>query len=241
MTRLKYLFAGCLLLLALPIWRYLDMISIVAPFTLPFALSLAVWCCLFLLIPIKLVFPKFKTTFVILLSIFTGGLAAWTQPLSHMATKDSRFNHCGPLTFTGSVYPIRMILTEAYRDDLEARNQLCWVRKMIQRVPERIQGDHEVETYSRLTREKLLSPEIKYKAALPLIAYLFIKINMAGTNYHGAKNIYHALHFWTEHYTEEMSSRNYAWWNWPHSSYIQFEYGLIEKNWQNIVSSLVFE
>lgn len=241
MKRLKYLFAGCLLLLAMPMWRYIDTIAIVVPFELLYALAMALWAGVFLMIPLKLIRPTFKTTSALALVILIGFISYLTGPLSKMATKESDFNHCGVLTYTGMTYPMREFLTEAYRDDLEARNQMCWVRKMILRVPEKIDGDHEVQVYSKLIEDRLLAPEVKYRVTLPLIAVLFIKINTAGTNFQGAKNIYNSLHFWIDHYTEEISNRKYSWWNWPHSDYIQFEYGLVEKNWQDLINSIVVQ
>lgn len=148
-------------------------------------------------------------------------------------------DHCGALTYTGTFYPIRKILSDAHHDDLEARNQLCWVRKMISRVPEKFNSADEVKSYSELVRDKLLKPEIKYRVSLPLIAVLYFRINTSAGHLVGVKAIYDSLHFWIDHYTEEISGRNYSIWNWPHSSYIKFEYGLIEKNWEVLIDNIV--
>jgi hypothetical protein len=241
MNRLRYLFAGILLLLALPFWRFADLIAVASPFGFFLTVALAFWFAVFIAIPVKLIFPKIKTYALILGILGFGALAWWSTPLSKMATKDPDFNHCGCITFTGVFYPARKILTDAYYDDLEARNQMCWVRKMISRVPERFDDQQEVDNYTKLIQEKLFKPEIKYRASLPLIAFLYLRINISSGNFVGAKNIYDSLHFWIDHYTEEISSRQYSVWNWPHSNYIQFEYGLIEKNWQDLIDNIVLE
>jgi hypothetical protein len=239
MKRLKLLFASVLLLLALPIWRYIDMLAIASPFELPLTLTLVLWFGLFIAIPLKLIFTKLQTHMVLLIICCFASLAFWTKPFSKMATTGPDFNHCGPLTFTGFFYPARTFLTDAYHDDLEARNQMCWIRKMISRVPKEFSTEHEVETYTKLVQTKLFKPEIKYRASLPLIAALYVRINTSSSNFIAAKNIYDSLHYWINHYTEEISHREYSIWNWPHSDYIKFEYGLIEKNWQDLIDKIV--
>lgn len=239
MKRLRYLFAAFLLLLALPVWRFVDMVAIASPFEVLLTLSLVLWFSLFLMIPLKLIYEKIRTGVLIALIVAFGGLAWFTSPLSKMATTEPDFNHCGPLTFTGAFYPLRTFLTDAYHDDLEARNQMCWVRKMISRVPERFDSEEEVNHYSKLIEQKLLKPEIKYRVSLPLIAILYIRINSMGANFVGVKNIYDSLHFWIDHYTEEISNREYSLWNFPHSDYIRFEYGLVEKNWQSLIDNII--
>lgn len=239
MKRLRNLFAGVLLLLSLPVWRYIDLVAIASPVEFFLTLALVLWFSLFLLVPLKLFRPQTKPLIFLLLFLCFGSLAWTTAPVSKMATDDPTFNHCGSLTFTAAFYPLRTILTDAYHDDLEARNQMCWIRKMITRVSTDLDSDDERETYSRLVQDKLLRPEIKYRASLPLIAFLYFKINSSGANITSAKNIYDSFHFWIQHYTEEISNRQYAWWNWPHSNYIRFEYGLVEKNWQYFVDGIV--
>ncbi len=165
------------------------------------------------------------------------GLSYLSSPLSKMATENPTFNHCGQMTYTGMIYPAAKLLTDAYRDDLEARNQMCWIRKMITRVPEK----YELGPYIKIVHDKLMKPEIKYRAALPLIAVLMLKINFGSNEANAPLNVYDSLHFWVDQYTEEISSRDYKPWNWPHSSYIKFEYGLVEKNWQSLIDSIVVE
>lgn len=240
MKRLKLFFAVGLLLLALPFWRFVDMVAIASPIELLTTLGLTTWFAIFIAIPIKLLKPQIKTI-VLVLSIFAYGFYAyWFGPLSGMATTDPAFNHCGRLTYTSVFYPIRNILTDAHLDDLEVRNQLCWLRKMISRVPSRLEDENELKNYSKLISDKLMKPEIKFRASLPLIAMLNIRISMA-SNFAAPFDLYRSLHFWMDHYTEEISERSYSWWNWPHSDYIKFEYGLIEKNWQKLIDSIVLE
>ena len=142
------------------------------------------------------------------------------------------------MTYTATFYPISRFLSEAHQDDLEIKNQMCWVRKMINRVPKKLDSEHEVKIYTKLIQDKLLKPSIKYRATLPLVALLFFKIEIAAANSTDLKT-YNSIHFWINHYTEEIGSRKYNIWSWPHSRYIQFEYGLIENNWRKLVDSTV--
>lgn len=241
MKRLKIFFATVLLLLALPFWRYCDVLAIISPFHWPLALALTVCFAFFVLIPLKLLLPKIKTYVLIILLFCFGSLSWWSAPFSGMATAEPTFDHCGTLTYTGVFYPLSNLLSEAHRDDLEARNQLCWVRKMIAKVPLRLDTKEEFEAYAKLMEQKLLRPEIKYRVALPLVAILYFEMNRVSRESDSTKNVYDSLHFWINHYTEEISNRNYSAWNWPHSAYIKFEYGLIEKNWEGLINSMVFE
>jgi hypothetical protein len=241
MNRLRYLFAAIILLLALPFWRFIDFIGFVSPFDWPMGMALMIWFGIFITIPVKLIFQKIKTPFLIVAIVLFGGLALWASPRSHMASREPQFNHCGSLTFTGVAYPLRGILTDAYRDDLEARNQMCWVRKMISKVPVRFDEPKEIETYSTIIRDRLLKPAVKFRSSLPLIAFLNYRIILAAGDNAGAKEIYDSLHFWVDHYTYEISEQKYPIWNWPHGNYINWEYGLIEKNWQKLIDNLVIE
>jgi hypothetical protein len=241
MKRLRTLFAIILFLLALPFWRFADMIAIASPFVWPMAFSLMFWFALFLAIPAKLIFPRIKTPILLGAIFLFGALNFWTSPMSGMSSRGPEFNHCGALTYTGVIYPVRVFLTDAHHDDLEARNQLCWIRKLIAKVPSRFEDKIEVETYTKIIRDRLLKPGMKYRVSLPFIAILYIRINSAGGDHVGVKEIYDSLHFWTNHYTEEMRNRSYKIWNWPHSDYIQWEYGLVEKNWQSLIDNIVVE
>lgn len=237
MKRLRVLFAIFLLILALPFWRFIDMIAIASPFEWPLTLAMFIWSGIFIAIPLKLYKQNTKVWMLFLLMFGVGALTYWSSPLSRMATENPDFNHCGQMTYTGMFYPVASILTDAYRDDLEARNQMCWVRKMVSRVPEK----YELGPYMKIVHEKLLKPQIKYRATLPLIAVLMVKINFGSNEANAPVNVYESLHFWITQYTEEISSREYRPWNWPHSSYIKFEYGLVEKNWQKVIDGIVLE
>lgn len=211
------------------------MVVIASPFEWPLTFALTLWFAIFIAIPVKLIVPRLKTVFLILGIAGFSTLSWWSGSLSRMSSKYPEYGHCGQLTYTGTFYPLRGLLTEAHHDDLEARNQLCWTRKLISRVPE----NFDFVFYSKLIHETLLKPERKYRVSLPLIAALFVKINLSDEG--GVKNVYDSLHFWVSHYTEEISAREYPAWNWPHSEYIQWEYGLIEKNWQSLIDGLVIE
>lgn len=237
MFRLRLFFALILLLLALPFWRFIDMIAIASPFEWPLTLAMFVWSGIFLAIPLKLIKQNVKVWLLFLIMFGVASLTYWSSPLSRMATENPDFNHCGQMTFTGMFYPAASLLTDAYRDDLEARNQMCWVRKMISRVPEK----YELGPYMKIVHERLMKPQIKFSSTLPLIAWLMGKININSQESNAPLNIYDSVKFWKEQYTEEISSRNYPAWNWPHSVYIKFEYGLIEKNWQKFIDGLVLE
>jgi hypothetical protein len=241
MKRMRLLFAILLVLFALPFWRFADMVAILSPFDWPLPLALTLWFGVFIAIPAKLIFSRIKSYMLVLSILSFASLAWWTSPLSAMATDNPNFNHCGRLTYTGLVYPVHELLSDAHRDDLEVRNQMCWVRKMISRVPRQFDSIEEIEFYSQLIRNKLLKPEIKYRATLPLVAVLYFTINTSASRWVGAKQIFDSLHFWISHYTEEINQREYSLWNWPHSGYIQFEYGIIEKNWQRLIDNIVIE
>ncbi len=237
MYRLKLFFALFLLVLALPFWRFADMIAIGSPYDWPLTLAMSVWSGIFIAIPLKLIKQKLKVWTLLLVIFATGFLCMWVKPLSHTSTDNSDLGHCGQMTYTGMLYPVRSILTDAYRDDLEARNQMCWVRKIISNVPEK----YELGSYIKIIHDKLLKPQIKYRTSLPLIAVLMVKINLGSYEPNASMNVYDSIRFWSDHYTEEISYRNYKPWNWPHSSYIKFEYGLIENNWQKLIDSIVLE
>ena len=117
---------------------------------------------------------------------------------------------------------------------------------MIVRMPEEIDDVKELQNYLDLLRQKLLSPPNKYKASLPLIAFLHgsMSASISGKAFESVeigKMFVDSLHFWKGQYTVEISSLEYPWYAWPHSAYIQFEYGLIEKNWESLVEGIQIE
>lgn len=241
MNRLRWPFSGLLLLMALPLWRYIDIPVVLSPVEIPIKIMFILWFAVFILYPLKLIFQKIKWQFIALGLVGYGTLVFFLPTLSSLATRNSEDRHCGGITFSGFFYPMRSILTDAYKDDLEARNQQCWIRKMISRVPESFQTEDEIKFYTELIEKRLMSPPIKYRASLPLLSVLYFQIYSKSPHFLGMKKVYDSVHFWPEHYTDEISGRNYSWINWPHSSYIQFEYGLIERNWEKLIQNIVFE
>lgn len=112
---------------------------------------------------------------------------------------------------------------------------------MASRVPRSFDSVEERNDYLKLIRDKLLSPEFKYRATLPMIAYLhgviISRLNDQNVIFEGSLFV-ESLKFWIDQYTVEISTREYPWWDWPHSSYIKFEYGLIERNWEEIIKGI---
>lgn len=241
MDRLRWLFGAVLLIFSLPFWRWIDLLVVVSPFKWPVVIAQILWFAIFLLYPVKLFFPKIKFyVFALVFGSFIT-LAFLTPELSKMAARNPYHNHCGSLSFTGTFYPLRGILTDAYKDDLEARNQQCWLRKMISKVPEKFHSEDEIKFYTELIEKRLMAPSIKYRASLPLMSILYFQIYSKSQDFLGMKKVYDSVHFWLDHYTEEISAREYSMVNWPHSDYIKYEYGMIEKNWENLVKNIVFE
>jgi hypothetical protein len=247
MKRLKVFFALVLLLFFFPLWRNADLVVIFSPWDWPVILTLTGTFAIFLGVPTKLLIPKIRIQ-LLMIGIFLFGTSAYYLPaVSNMTTKGPGLKHCGALTWAGTFYPIRNILPEAYIDDIEARNQMCWLRKMIKRVPSDLDSPVELAQYINLTREKLLAPEMKYRAVLPLIALLHFNIlknfesniNLSGPN--EGEIFVESLHFWQNQYTILISEREYGVASFPHSEWVKFEYGLIERNWDAILEGLKFE
>ncbi|HXH74349.1 MAG TPA: hypothetical protein VNJ08_05260 [Bacteriovoracaceae bacterium] len=245
MKRIKIIFSIVLLVLAIPMWRYMDFLTWIWASETLYALAFFFWGLTYLVLPAWLLKPKLLPTIAFAL-VFIGTILSYNLgPLSKMATNDSSHSHCGPMSFTGMFYPTINFMTQAPADDLDARNQLCWIKKMIQRIPEKFSTKHELEDFIKLTQTKLLNPENKYRVSLPLIALLYaiVLAHEEGVmpNISNGKMFIDSLKFWIDQYTDEISSRQYSWWDYPYGPYIQFEYGLVEKNWESIVNSLILE
>ena len=241
MKRLRVFFAVLLLLLALPLWRFIDLQAIFSPFQWTLSVSLTAWFGLFILIPLRLIFRKIK--FIVLITLLLGyGISAWWgHSVSSTDSMVPELNHCGDLTYTGTFYPIRNWLSDAHHDDLDVRNQMCWLRKMIEEMPSRFDQINDFNQYSTLTRERLLKPQHKFAASLPLVALLhFNLIGRYKSQNQGPIeiDIPQSILFWQEHYGDFISDRNYSWINYPHSEWIKFEYGLIEKNWDYLIRKI---
>ena len=82
-------------------------------------------------------------------------------------------------------------------------------------------------------KSKLMKPAQKYRATLPWITFLLGKY-LTSSGIMNSPLLVQNLGFWSQLYTEEISEREYAWYDWPHSAVIKFEYGFIENNWENI-------
>ncbi len=117
---------------------------------------------------------------------------------------------------------------------------------MITKMPQEIDNVNELKNYLDLIRQKLLSPPSKYKASLPLIAFLHGKMSAhlvgpALESIEIGRMFVDSLHFWKSQYTVEVNALEYPWYAWPHSAWIKWEYGLIERNWESIVESIQIE
>lgn len=232
MKRLKYLFAGCLLLLSLPVWRLLDWANLIFPVQFLITGSLVIWgiCCV--VIPLKLLIPKMNRWIGLLLVLLIGSLSLTAGPFTSQTTLEPTDTHCGRMSYAGFFYPVRQILSNAHQDDLEVRNQICWLVKMITKIPAEIAAE-DLANHLNLMKNKLMKPAQKYRASLPWITFLLGKY-LTSSEIKNSPLLIQNLGFWTQLYSEEISGRKYAWYEWPHSSMIKFEYGFIERNWENI-------
>lgn len=232
MKRLKYLFAGSIFLLAFPAWRLLDWANVTLPFPLLITASLVLWSVCFILLPLKLLMPKINRWIILLLMLCLGSLSWMAGPFTGMTTIEPELTHCGRMSYAGFFYPIRGFLSNAHQDDLEVRNQMCWLVKMIIKVPSEI-APEDLAHQLNVMKNKLMKPAQKYRASLPWITFLLGKY-LTSSGITNSPLLVQNLGFWTQLYAEEISAREYAWYDWPHSTIIKLEYGFIEKNWQNI-------
>lgn len=232
MKRLKVFFALCILLLAVPFWRISDLTIVLLPWNVVSLLAHTLWAGIFLLFPLNLVFSKIRwwMNLVILLSL--AGLNWWAGPLTNQTTLEPALTHCGRTSFAGFFFPVRAILTPALKDDLEARNQICWVVKLIRRVPEHVPPE-DLANHLNLMKNKLMKPEIKFRVTLPWIAFLLGRY-LTSSEISNSPLLIQNLGFWSNLYTEEISTRQYAWYDYPLAAITQMEYGFIERNWENI-------
>lgn len=246
MTRLRVFFALPFLILFLPLWRFLDILAFTWPHNIVFGAIFGFLLLVCIALPVRMVRQKTHWAILVVVPILMGILAGYLGPLSKMSTADSEFNHCGNLSYTGIFYPMRKLMTAAHQDDLEIRNQLCWVRKMVIRVLPKFSSETEYVTYTKITRDKLLKPPLKYKVTLPLIGFLYGNIINRWDNYNiplmrniqAGKLFLDEMGFWTREYTEEVSAREYGWWDYLHGNYIKWEYGLVEDNWQSLLDGI---
>lgn len=234
MKRLKVLFAILLFCLFLPFWRMLDYLVILSPSSLLYAGAFTLLCFLFLMLPSQMIF-QFKRWYMAFASGALLVLMLNLSPLSSKTTLHPEYTHCGALTYTGFLHPIYEFLNEANADDLLIRNQLCWVRKLIVKTPNGFATEEDQAAFTMLVHKKLMLPTEKFQTSLPLIALLHGELAMKSGD---PKFLYDSLHFWKEHYTLQLKNKPYQWWDWPHSAWIKFEYGLIENNWESILENI---
>jgi hypothetical protein len=233
MQRLRVLFAVFLFCLFLPLWRLADYVVILSPNNFLYAATLTLLVSAFILLPLYLLM-RFKRWFIPFAAGALFTLAYFINPLSSQTTLHPELNHCGDFTYTGFLYPIHDYLNDSNTDDLLIRNQLCWVRKMVKKIPpESIEGAYLIQTH-----KKLMLPKDKFQVTLPLIAILHGELAFKSNN---PKFLYDSLQFWKEHYTLQLKNKEYHWWDWPLSSWMKFEYGLIENNWESIVDNIRVE
>lgn len=185
-----------------------------------------------MLLPLKLLIPGMNRWISILMLLSFGTFAWVAGPHTNQATLEPSLTHCGRMSYAGFFYPMRVILTNAHQDDLEARNQMCWLVKMISKVPSEIAAE-DLANHLNIMKNKLMKPTQKYRASLPWITILLGKY-LTSSEIQNSPLLVQNLGFWSNLYAEEISGREYAWYSWPHSAIIKFEYGFIEKNWGNI-------
>ena len=245
MKRLKVFFATVILLFLVPAFRLMDYLVILWPSQGLHSLALFFFLGCFVILPL-LILSRFKLPALL---GFWLGLSLSTllmPPLSNKATMHAELSHCGLGTYTGLFYPLNAVFWGAYADDLAARNQLCWVRKMILRTPQKFDSPEDQKHYFDLLRKKLLSPPEKFKTTLPLIAWLHGDLaTKFETGWMGpvetGQMFIGSLNFWKEHYTTQLTTRTYSWYDWPMSSIVQFEYALVEDNWEGIIEGISIE
>ena len=232
MKRLKVFFAICLLILALPFWRLTDWTIFLTPWKSMTMLAQTAWAALFVVTAVNLLNSKLKWWMNILIILGFGLLNYASGPLSNKTTLEPTLSHCGFSSFTGFFHPFKPIMTDALKDDLEARNQICWVSKMIRQVPDHIPPE-ELADRLNLMKNKLMKPEIKFRVALPWIAFLLGRY-LTSSELENSPMLIQNLGFWSNLYTEEISTRQYGVYDYPFALITQTEYGFIERNWENI-------
>jgi hypothetical protein len=241
MKWLKCTLALLLLFLSGPIWRLLDWAHIVVPSPIFFALNISWWTLFFIQWPIKLCWPKFQRKIILAITCMVFIIALLTGPLSNHSNRRPGLTHCGRLSYSGFFYPIRSLLLNSYQDDLEVKNQICWLRKSSLQVENRITGQSMPQKLDEM-KELLMKPDRKFRASLPAVLYLFANY-LAAWEQENADELsalekgeifIQGFNYWTEQYNEEISGRKYAWYEWPNSKWILIEYGLIEENWEKL-------
>lgn len=233
-------FAVLLLFLSFPFWRLQDWAVVILPFPSLITSLMVIWSGIFVSFPLLLLWSKMKGWMGLLIMLMVGVAVWFSGPLSNQATLEPSLNHCGRLTYTGFFYPARNFLSSAHIDDLEARNQMCWMIKMIKKVPDSIAAD-ELPMQLHLLKTKLMKPQLKFRATLPWLMLLVSRYftatetsNNPIEKYQDSRLFVDNFKFWSQAYNESVSARSYSWYEWPHSVWIKAEYGFIEENWDKI-------
>lgn len=221
MKRLKLVLAIMLLMMALPIWRYLDMTVWLKIGKLYYTAFLFSWSALFLILPISLVFRRFFIPGIILNICFAIIVQIFAPVYSSHSLDEPEARHCSLLNYAGLFYSLKEIMPAAHEDDLLIRNQTCWLKKLEQSIPENL-SKHEIPVYQEIIEKKLFRPEVKWKTNLPFLIPIYF-------HFGDGLVIVEAQKFWNAHYTAEVSSRDYNFLSYPHADYIKWEYGFIEK------------
>jgi hypothetical protein len=235
MKAIRLFLAFTLLMLAIPMWRFIDWAIIFWPHDYLYGGLLTLNLIFLVLIPLWLIFIKMP----IPLLMFILGLCFIPfafDPLSRMATTDAEFNHCGQGSFTGTFYPLKHLMPYVQEYDLEIRNQLCWIRKMIRRAPVKFDSQNELEFYSELLKKKLTTPSRKYKVSIIGIYFLWSTVAGAwrpdGTidKIVSKKQFVDEMIDWYGMYDFEVGDIEFKWYDWPYSSLLKLEYGWVENN-----------
>src|SRR5665647_1086291 len=164
------------LLFALMIWRLMDWVVILWPHPLMYVLIMVISSMVLVALPIRLFRPRTHFGWYLGIFVFFGVISWWAGPFSRMATKGHEHVHCGRATYSGFFYPIKDYMFNAFQDDLDVRNQLCWIRKMIIKVPTSFTTDEDLRNYYNLIAARLKKPDHKYRVALPAVLFLTGKI-----------------------------------------------------------------
>jgi hypothetical protein len=240
MKWIKIIISTILFGVSLPLLRLQDWALVVLPSTILKTTLLGIWFAFFIILPFKLLSPRLTGWISLGLLCSLCLMANLTGSFTNQTIFEPELSHCGGMTYTGFLYPMRKFLSDSYKDDLEVKNQMCWLVKMIKKIPEKI-PEAELAYHLNLLTKNLEKPTIKYKAALPWIGVLLGKYMISTRDNSGALSdlnnvtLYDkTLTYWKERYTEEISERSYSWLDWPFSSFIKFEYSIIEKDLLNL-------
>jgi hypothetical protein len=201
-----------------------------------FLILLLLWCFFFLALPLKILRPRTPVYWYLIIFLSVGFLATFFPPLSSKATTSSDHTHCGALTYAGALHPIKAYLSPPHQEDLEVRNQLCWLRKLILLVPSNFEREVELEQYQKIIRPRLNSPQRKFTVSSPWVLTLTTKTIFSWNSsspydkFIKGKLLVQNLFHWERTYKDRISEEVHLWWAWPQSFFVRFEYGNLEAN-----------